>query len=254
MQIQFLGAGAAFVKPRLGNWQSNMIITADSGKRMLIDCGTQVHMAMDSYDMSIFDIDAIYISHLHADHIGGMEEAAFTTYFTPDTPKPNLILNGKLAGELWNNSLCGGLGSLQGQLATLETYFDVTKIRKNETFEWEGIEFRLVQVIHYMDGYEIVPSYGLMWDVNGKRYFLTTDAQHAPSQIQDMYNQADVIFQDCETTPYKSGVHAHYTELVELDAKTKAKMRLYHYADGELPDAKKDGFHSFVKPGQVFKF
>lgn len=34
----------------------------------------------------------------------------------------------------------------------------------------------------------------------------------------------------------------------------KAKMWLYHYSDGDLPDAKQDGFLGFVAKGQVFTF
>jgi hypothetical protein len=109
-----------------------------------------------------------------------------------------------------------------------------------------------------MDGYEIVPSYGLIMRVHSSpsvgEVLLTTDTQFAPNQINDFYKRASVIFQDCETSPYKSGVHAHYSELVTLPVDTKKKMWLYHYQDGPLPDAKADGFAGFVKQGQIFEF
>ena len=84
--------------------------------------------------------------------------------------------------------------------------------------------------------------------------FLTTDTQFAPSQIMDFYRRASIVFQDCETSPYKSGVHAHYSELKTLPGDIRAKMWLYHYQDGALPDAQADGFAGFVKQGQVFEF
>jgi len=107
-----------------------------------------------------------------------------------------------------------------------------------------------------MDGYSIVPSYGLMIHVPGtdKKLYYTADGQFAPAQIQDFYNQADLIIQDCETAPFKSGVHAHYDELKMLSPDTKKKMILIHYQDNILLDgiaksqerAAKDGFKGFA--------
>ena len=134
MKLKFLGAGSAFTNPaESGNYQSNMIITDDEGKNLLIDCGSQVHMSMHEQGLHAQDgdIDAVYISHLHADHINGMEELGFKTYFYPGIEKSKLYVNEKLAKELWDNSLQGGMGSLQGMIASLDTYFDVTRIKKN---------------------------------------------------------------------------------------------------------------------------
>ncbi len=116
-------------------------------------------------------------------------------------------------------------------------------------------DFRLVQVIHYMDGFDFSYSYGLMFKVKDRNYFITTDAQHAPNQIKDFYEMSDVIFQDCETLPkeYASGVHANYAELLELPDKTRAKMWLYHYQDGDKPDCVKAGFRGWVQKGQEFE-
>jgi hypothetical protein len=45
---------------------------------------------------------------------------------------------------------------------------------------------------------------------------------------------ADVIIQDCETSPFKSGVHAHYEDLKTLPENVKQKMILVHYQDNIL--------------------
>jgi hypothetical protein len=71
---------------------------------------------------------------------------------------------------------------------------------------------------------------------------------------REYYDRADVIFHDCETSPFPTKIHAHYTELLILPAKIRNKMWLYHYQPGALPDAEKDGFRGFVKRGQTFEF
>jgi hypothetical protein len=146
---------------------------------------------------------------------------------------------------------------MQGDVADLSTYFNVKKIRPNGSFVWEGITFELVQVIHIMNGYVFVPSFGLMFTVsNGDtpvKIFWTSDTQHAPNQIMDFYKQADLIFQDCETS-FKSGVHAHYDDLKTLPADIKDKMWLYHYNKGKSQSPMDDGFLGFIDCRQEFIF
>jgi L-ascorbate metabolism protein UlaG (beta-lactamase superfamily) len=99
-----------------------------------------------------------------------------------------------------------------------------------------------------------MPSYGLIFTIDKKRIYFTADTQLAPSQIIAFYEEADLIFQDCETLTKKTGVHAHYSDLVKLPAKIKKKMWLYHYNPGVLPNAKEDGFQGFIQKGQYFNF
>lgn len=248
MRLVFVGCGSAF---SVENYQSNMLLEASSGRRLLIDCGGTAHIALAAMGLRASDINDVYISHLHGDHIGGLEWLGFCTYFSGKA-RPYLYAHKSLIRPLWQTCLRGGMSSIQGQRATLDTFFDVHPIRRNGHFTWEGVRFQLVRSIHVMDGFDDTPSYGLMWKIGDTTYYLTTDAQHAPHQIQTYYNMADVVFQDCETAPCKSGVHAHYSELASLGPETRSKMWLYHYQDGPLPDAKADGFRGFIRKGQVF--
>lgn len=253
MKMTFLGTGSAFTIGD-GNFQSNMLLTSDSGRRLLIDCGSDIRFSLFDQGLKLFDITDVYISHLHADHIGGLEGLAFSTFFAPHIPRPKLYISISLVDDLWSRSLSGGLGSIEGQITNIHTYFDVNAIGRNGGFVWENTHFQLVQVVHYMDGFNVVPSFGLMFTVKGQTVFLTTDTQHAPNQIGRFYAMADVILQDCETAPFRSGVHAHYEELRTLPADVKAKMWLYHYQPGKRPDAVADGFRGFVEKGQSFDF
>jgi ribonuclease BN (tRNA processing enzyme) len=254
-QLTFLGVGSAFT---LKNWQSNMLVESQ-GKRLLIDCGGDCRYALAARGLTARDIDAVYISHCHADHVGGLEWLGFYRYFSPG-PKPDLYINERLADTLWENSLKGGMASHQGVLLTLDRFFEnVHRIPKNGSFTFGDSKYQPIQTIHYMDGYEIVPSYELLIDPDGpgEECFLTTDSQFCPNLLMDFYKRSRLIFHDCETYDLtgkiKSGVHAHYMELKTLPAEIRAKMWLYHYADGELPDEKADGFAGFVQKGQSFR-
>lgn len=253
LKMTFLGSGSAFTIGD-GNYQSNLLLQKDDDS-MLIDAGTDIRFSLNEQYLNYMDIRNIYISHLHADHIGGLEWLAMNTFFDPKyQDKPNLFTSENIINDLWNRSLSGGLRTLQTELASLETFFNVHPLKQHEKFSWNKISFRLVQSVHVVSDYELMPCYGLMIDYNNTHIYFTADTQYAPKQLLDYYEEATIIFHDCETAENRSGVHAHYSELVTIPKRLKKKIWLYHYNPGELPNAKADGFLGFVKKGQVFLF
>lgn len=257
MKLKFLGVGSAFAPLSLG--QSNMILTAESGDIMMIDCGmTAPYIFRDELKLKVNDIDALYVSHLHADHIGGIEWLGFMRYFVPkkdsagNVIKPKLFMVPDLMQELWETSLKGGMQSVEGKIMNLTDYFDCIPVVANTPFSWNGYVFNPVQTIHVMSGYMFKHSYGLMIEnPNQAKTFITTDTQFCPYQLNTFYNQATTIFHDCETLPFKSHVHAHYEDLKTLPPEIKAKMHLYHYQN-TIPNPKDDGFQGFVFKGMEF--
>ena len=253
MKLIFLGTGSAFT---LDNYQSNILVDASEG-RLLIDCGGDARRSLAEQGLTATDISEVYVSHLHADHIGGLEWLGLTTYFSgsKDDPslRPRLHIHHTLVDDLWL-SLHGGMGTIQGRVANLDTYFDVRPIARNGSFTFAGTVYRTVQVVHYYDGFEIAPTYGLLFEKSGIGVFITTDTQVAPNQMDDFRDMADYIFQDCETARIVSTVHAHYDDLKQLDDDVKGRMWLYDYQDGDKPDCTEDGFLGWIKTGQVFDF
>lgn len=142
--------------------------------------------------------------------------------------------------------------SIENKQASLTSFFDVKSIHNR--FTWENYRFQLVRTIHSISNGEIMPSYGLFITTNTQKIFISTDTRFSPESLQPLYDRADLIFHDCETADKLSGQHAHYNELKTLDSKTRAKIWLYDYNSGPLPDAKKDGFRGFLVRGQSFNF
>lgn len=253
MKIVFIGSGSAFTVGN-NNFHSNIMLI-DGDNKLLIDCGSDARLSLHALSMSYKDIKEVYISHLHADHVGGLEWLAFTTKLDPECVKPKLHICETMVEKLWDHVLSGGLGSFDGEATTLSTFFDVEPVPQNGSFLWRNIRFQLMQTEHVTNTNEKVPSYGLYFIVDNLRCLITTDTQLSP-HLQEFHDKSDIIFQDCETAGIKRtghAVHAHYTDLVELKPEIKSKMWLYHYNPGPLPDAKSDGFCGFVKRGQMFQ-
>ena len=187
---------------------------------------------------------------------GGSEWLAFCRKFDEHhLVKPNLYISEHIAGALWEHTLSGGLTSLSDEKASLSAFFQVHEVPDGQRFEWERVQFQVIENRHIESRFAHMPSYGLFFRSNRYKVYLTTDAQFQLESAMPFYLAADFIFQDCETLELPSGVHANYQQLKTLDPEIKRKMWLYHYNHhySALPNPAADGFAGFVLPSQSFE-
>ncbi len=272
MKITVLGCGNSF---SIKNFNTSFLLEdSESDNKLLIDCGNLTLLALYNAGFSPKDITHIYISHNHADHCGGLENIAFFNYDWKRKPSssnlsdvPTLICNERLLPKLWENTLKGGLQSIEGFETTLETFFKLKPVKDHESFNWSGWDIQLIQQIHTMNGNCYNEAFGL---IMSKKYhqtvYFTTDGVYMP-QLNPVYSMADIIFQDCECTPFSSGAHSNYFQMVkDMPESFRKKIWLCHYQDfvssskdfnGNTFDwnteAIKSGFKGFNTVGQVIE-
>lgn len=251
MRLIFLGVASAFA---VGDqcYQSNMLIEGPHAKCMLIDCGSDIRHSLHDLGYSYSDIDTVYISHLHADHVGGLEWFGFAKFFL-EHHQPTLYISQDQQKTLWDNVLSGGMSTLEDRATTLETFFKLGKI-SNFNFNWENLNLQLIKTIHSYSNNQLQPSYGLFIKGSKLKIFISTDTRFTPELLLAFYQEADLIFHDCETSEFPSHQHAHYNELKTLPADIKQKMWLYHYNHESIPDVVQDGFKGIITRGQSFEF
>ena len=255
MKITVIGCGNAFSNR---NYNQCLLLSED-GRNMLVDCGFQTGAALHSAKVPLKSITDVYISHLHADHIGFLEGLGFQRYDWLNKPasakeewhhgyrKPALLspeqsyapilhANEGMMHELWEHSLKGGMKCIEGLDATLDTFFYTDPIKPGDFFMWGQWKCEPVQQIHIMAGSYISNTFGLFMThvATKKKVYFTTDAQHcSPRQVEIFYRNADIIFQDCECigmdmalkqVKFMSGVHANYAQLAGWDEANSPKL------------------------------
>jgi ribonuclease BN (tRNA processing enzyme) len=262
MKVTFLGVGSAFSRK---NDNSNLLIESGNIK-LLIDCARSGPPALEKYGLSLKDVTHIFVTHLHADHVGGLEEAAFMTRLVY---KQKLIIlsTASLLERLWAHSLSGGLEYIEeipGNLSpqTLSDFFTLQPVTARQwltLIENPGLRLYL----HPTDHVRGMESYGLeIEEVPGgreKRFLFSGDTKFDNDLIRHGFQSCSSIFHDCQLfnsgKNNRLGVHASYHQLVQLPAEIRGRMWLYHYGDTRpLPDAKHDGFAGFVTGLQSFIF
>ena len=256
-KLTFLGVNS-FFSNGIDQFHSNLLLENEEGKALLIDCGTDLKMFLAKANKKVENIDAVYVSHCHGDH-ASLEYLGFYTHFITKK-KPTLYSHYTHFYDqpynLWE-VLRPSMEALDEGNVYLSEYFRCPKI--DRSFEWSGIKFELLPFFHIENKDQIIFSYGLMFEINKKIIFFSSDTKENTLPFAETM-MADIIFHDCETyglvMPPGSKVHAHYEDLEKADPKIKAKTWLYHYQDlgKNMPNAKADGFARFVQTGQVFEF
>ena len=252
MKLTFLGV-SGFLSD---GFQSNILFDTDNGLTLLLDCGTDIKHSLKAANRKVEEIDAVYISHLHGDHMGGLEWLAFYTYFITKR-KINLFIHESLLSDLWS-MLSPSMSNQKGKYLRIDDYFDVWIFAdKKISFIYDSLVFQAIRLRHVDGKYQNMYSYALMVDdydtVDGEEglFYISFDTDEI------IRYQAKYIFYDCDVMNL-DGVHPNYKDLKKIEESTKKKMWLYHYADlskynGKMHDAKADGFAGFVKEGQIFE-
>lgn len=218
MQITMLGTGSAFAKHYYNN---NALIEVGS-YRLLLDCGITLPKALHEAGMDFSQLDGVLISHIHGDHVGGLEEYAFQMLFKHQR-KPVLYIAEPLAEPLWENTLKGGL--TQGNLTKLSDFFEVRTLQPGRPVELTpGLSVEPIQTQHI----EGKASFSFRFN---HRFFYTADMVFdAPLLDRLVQDGVETIFHDCQLES-PGVVHATLDELLQLPKTIQNRIWLMHYGD-----------------------
>lgn len=247
--LRFLGSGGAFSR-QYGTTCS--LVTLPSGEKWLIDCGRQAPDQLWAAGLDWHEIAGQIITHVHGDHIFGLEDFAFQRYYQSRAgvpgvmfggPKPQFVAHSAVQREVWE-SLAASLRYLKidgnPRAGTLGSYFDVLEPtrweapadnpwRHSETFECGGVPV-IVRESEHVPG---KPSCSLEFHVGDGDTIAwwsgdsTVDAEFLTS----IEARTTIYFHDCTFTDYPGQVHGAFRLLEKLPESVRRKMVLMHHED-----------------------
>ncbi|MFQ5462452.1 MAG: MBL fold metallo-hydrolase [Phycisphaerae bacterium] len=265
LTLTFLGVGSAFARR---NFQSNVLVEAwhqgparqsTPDDTLLIDFGgtgpTALHRLKEKEGFAYLrcgdgvaypTIRRLLVTHLHADHIGGLEEFAMVSRYvlgqpgTTAAPHTELIATPELIDRLWTESLRGGLEAQRGRPARLDDYFRVRPVHLIGSGEpdrfmlLDRYRFTLFRTDHVrMRRKYDWPSCGVLITdtATNATVLFSGDTRFDPAGLGSMMIGAAAIFHDVQLEEEPDAIHATLSELRGLDESTRAKITLYHYGD-----------------------
>lgn len=214
MRVFPIGVGTAFGRQL---FNTNFIIEFDSSEFLLIDCGTTASRSLETIGMSILDVRNLFVSHLHADHIGGIEELALKSKLIAGR-KINLFIHETLIDGLWA-SIRGGIEYTQRGRMKMEDYFNPLPYR--DAFAFQGVEFSS-HPTHHIEGM-------LSFDIGFGSLLLTGDTVFSRDYVTGRASEFETVVHDCSLNDFQK-VHAHYQDLLE-NRDLFNRLYIIHYED-----------------------
>lgn len=241
LRLQMLGTGGAFAKTYYNN---NGLLFADD-YTLLIDCGITAPMALHKLNQSLDDIDAVLITHIHGDHVGGLEEFAFRMKYVVGR-KPRLYVAEPLLKPLWENTLKGGL-SQEGIIHSLEDVFEVYPLTERQAVQLApGLSVELLKTPH-------IPgksSYSLYLN---DEIFYSADMTFKPKLLEQLVHDRGCrkILHEVQLTG-PGEVHTTLQELLTLPEEVQEMILLMHYGDEMENFIGATGQMQFLKQHEIY--
>jgi ribonuclease BN (tRNA processing enzyme) len=243
--LQMLGTGNASSK-RLYN--NNGLIHIEDHK-LMIDCGYLATRSLLELGTPLEEISGIIITHVHADHIGGLEEFAFHAKYASHQ-KINLYVPKEIRYSLWEHSLRGGLENTSEGLYGLEDYFNVVELEVNKPLSIHPqLCVEIVRTLHVLDK----PSFSLFIQ---NHIFYSSDIQFMPEFLLKevvQHRNCHTILHDCHLLNHNE-VHASIEQLRSLPESIQSLIYLMHYGDLFESYIGKTGLMKFIHQHQCLTF
>lgn len=226
----------------LDYWNSGYLVTGACGQRLAIDAGFSIKYALRDRGLTLADVDAVFITHIHGDHVHGLERIGYESRYDYKK-RVKLIATAEILDKLWSECLVGTMGYSSSGRNRLEDFFEPVPV--TEGFVFDGIDCRLFPTPHTKGK----PSFGL---VLNDRLIVTADTKAMDWLAADTSSRA--IIHDFSL--YRGNpAHATYWELLDAYPESvRKRLWAVHYGD-DIERYRADierHFAGVAEQGQVF--
>lgn len=236
MRILMLGTGAALADPDRA--QSSILVTLDNGRNYLFDCGEGATRQMVRANVNPADVNWVFLSHLHYDHICGLPFFVLSSWVFNRTGAP-LVLGPKgthnYVDHLFEN------GAFKVDLMARSAYGvrkkNIEAVRPEVREVAPGLIYQDEHIKVYAEFVEHIPReicecFGVRIEAEGKVLAFSGDTAPCDAMVR-LGQDADLLIHEC-TFPEsflahraQSGVgtfsHTSPIELGKLATRANAK-------------------------------
>ena len=225
-QVLVLGVGDTFSEK---NHTSALLLSCD-GVHLAIDCPDTYRAVLRSAafrsggNIALEDIEHVLITHVHGDHMNGLEGVAFYKRFA-EGKRVRLVASPEVRAVIWDERLKASMGVLwDGQSfhpMTFDSYFEHLPLSWSEEIRIGPFAIRSRRTRHH------VPTSALLIEAGGRKLGYSSDTAFDP-ELLAFLAPADLIIHETNHGP----AHTPYASLAALPPELRARMRLIHYSDG----------------------
>jgi ribonuclease BN (tRNA processing enzyme) len=225
LSVRVLGVGDAFT----ALYTNASLVLEGDGTRLLVDAPPALNRALHALPgpaLTLDGIDRVLITHLHGDHVGGLEQLLFWRRFVT---KRLCTIHAipEVLDDLWETRLRGAMARLldpSGKVheLRLEDYAHLAPLVPGRN-QIGALELEWRKTIHH------IPTSAIRVRSGSRVLGYSADTSFDPSLI-DWLGESDLFFHETN-----HGIHTPLESLVSLPEAVRSRMRLIHYPDAHDP-------------------
>ena len=233
MKVEFLGVGEAFDETLPNN--SQILEWADC--RLLIDCGYSVPHAFWKRHPDPEYLDAIYISHRHADHYFGLPSVLVR--LAEDSRKKHLTI---FSAEGTKQTLLEMIDyAYQGVLSKIKFEILFQEVSTDHPHEFRNSRLEFAVSSHPVKNYAIAVF------VDGRKYAYSGDGNFN-EHTRRLYDSCSLLVHEAYSFGEKEVPgHARIADVVEMAMQQKVKRLALTHIQREVRKTKLSEIKDFIK-------
>ena len=226
MQLRFIGSGDAFGSG--GRLNTCFHVTGEQ-VNFLIDCGASSLIGLKAHAIAVNEIQAIFVTHFHADHFGGVPFVILDAQFFARRTQP-LAIVGPPGLQIWYARVMET--SFPGSSATRTKFaLSLVEMQAGETQTVAGVTVQAFQAHHGPPG---GPFFSYRLEAEGRTMAYTGDTEWTDALIACAAN-VDLFIAEAYFFEKKVKLHLDLATLVEnLPHVQPRRVILTHMSDDML--------------------
>jgi ribonuclease Z len=240
-RVTLLGTGSP--APVMRRFGPGVLVEA-GGKKLLIDCGRGTTQRLLQAGLRLGQVDALFITHLHSDHVVGIPDLWLTGWLEAAYAQRKGPF--RVYGPAGTQDLMQGLAKAYDwdirariadqNLASENVRADVTEFKPGVVYEQGGVKVTAIEVDH---GELLQPAMGFRIDYAGRSVTVSGDTRFSENLIKHatgtdlLIHQVAAVREELLKNPAFKVILAHHTQPEEAGTLfTRVKPRLavfYHF-------------------------